>query len=215
MNLLKIDCSTINSHRELTADDHCLYWTDYTSGESYSYSTTNQLIFNLKKGKNLEGTEQYNYKNQAIQNCASFFMGFDWSPFSIIPIPPSKGRNDPLYDDRLLKILNAANAMLKPEFRFDCQDIIIQNDSYEASHNISNRPDSNEIMKRYTVLDIKSHQLKNTIFLFDDMLTHGSHFKAAQSLLSKEFPDKEIYGLFIARRIYRPITNDNFEEIDF
>ena len=53
------------------------------------------------------------------------------------------------------------------------------------------------------------------IGLFDDVLTTGAHFKAAQSLLNKAFPGVRVIGLFIARRVPETIdVEDIFENLD-
>lgn len=212
MKLNEIDCSSINNHIELDESDICLYWCEYTARQSYDYSPTNQLILNLKKSVSLKAHEQYSYKIQAIKTCASYFEGGDWSSYSIIPVPPSKKKSDPLYDDRLLRILDLANNLLIPKYRFDVKDIIIQNESYEPSHKSSKRPSSQELKARYRIDNINSVQLREKIIIFDDVLTMGSHFKAIKSLLHDVYPQKKIYGLFIARSIYPP-TSDNFENL--
>ena len=39
------------------------------------------------------------------------------------------------------------------------------------------------------------------LFLVDDVLTAGSHFRAAKDLLSLNFPGVPVVGLFVARRV--------------
>lgn len=212
MKLNRIDCSSIHNHIELDENDICLYWREYTAQKKYNFSEANQLVVNLKKCVSHKEESQYTYKTKAIKICASYFEGGDWSPYSIIPIPPSKKKDDPLYDDRLLRILNLANKLLIPKYRFDVKDIIIQNESYEPSHKSSKRPSSQELKARYRLDDINSDQLREKIIVFDDVLTMGSHFKAIKSLLHEAYPQKKIYGLFIARSIYPPVSDD-FEDL--
>jgi predicted amidophosphoribosyltransferase len=45
------------------------------------------------------------------------------------------------------------------------------------------------------------------IILFDDVLTTGASFKAAQTLLRENFPNAPIAGIFIARNIKLPADN--------
>jgi len=53
------------------------------------------------------------------------------------------------------------------------------------------------------------------IGLFDDVLTTGAHFKAAQSILQKTFPDVRVIGLFIARRVPETIDIEElFGDLD-
>ena len=47
---------------------------------------------------------------------------------------------------------------------------------------------------------------RGTVIIYDDMITAGSHFKAMQSILRKQFPNSIIAGLFVTRRI--PNTDD-------
>ena len=49
------------------------------------------------------------------------------------------------------------------------------------------------------------------VVLVDDVLTTGAHFKAAQSVLRKQFPGVPVFGLFVARRGLP--QNDGFEPI--
>jgi len=39
------------------------------------------------------------------------------------------------------------------------------------------------------------------IGLFDDVITAGSHFRAAKDLLQDRFPEAKIVGIFVARRV--------------
>lgn len=208
MELLKIDCSTLPSHFDLEPTDTCYYWREYTARQSFDYSDTNKLIKNLKKDVLYRNTPQYRYKTQAINECSSYFLKNDWSRFTIIPIPPSKAKTDPLYDDRLNQILLLALNKLKKEYQFQYLDIITQNKSHEASHTSVIRPSITDLIQRYTINDVNPTLLKDDILIFDDILTKGSHFKAIKSLLLQRYPNKNIYGLFIARTIH---TNSNVD----
>ena len=41
----------------------------------------------------------------------------------------------------------------------------------------------------------------DTIFIVDDVLTTGCHYKAVKQVLQRRFPDATIRGLFVARRV--------------
>lgn len=208
MKLNLIDCSNRDNHKDLDETDSCFYWCEYTVHKSYNFSEANQLISNLKKNLSYKLENHYSYKIKAIRTCATYFQGINWSTCSIIPIPPSMKRSDSLYDDRLLKVLTLANESLSAEYRFDIKDIIIQNESYEPSHLLSKRPTYSELKARYKLESIDNSQLREKLIIFDDVLTVGSHFRAVKSLLKEAYPDKKIYGLFIARSISAPISDD-------
>lgn len=212
MKLNSIDSSNMDNHKDLEETDNCFYWCEYTAQKKYNFSEANQLLVNLKKCVSHKSESQYSYKTKAIQTCASYFQGLNWSKFSIIPIPPSKKRSDPLYDDRLLQVLTIANKSLPLEFQFDIKDIIIQNESYQASHQSSKRPSSSELRERYKLKNVKSNQFRENLIIFDDILTVGSHYKAVKSLLKEAYPKKKIYGLFIARSIFAQVSDD-FDDV--
>jgi hypothetical protein len=46
--LLQIDETTVGEHFSLAASDRCYYVWEYTAGQRYDFSPTNQLISNLK-----------------------------------------------------------------------------------------------------------------------------------------------------------------------
>jgi predicted amidophosphoribosyltransferase len=49
------------------------------------------------------------------------------------------------------------------------------------------------------------------IGIFDDVLTTGAHFKSVQSLLRDQFPQAQIIGLFIARRVPETADPEEFK----
>jgi predicted amidophosphoribosyltransferase len=49
------------------------------------------------------------------------------------------------------------------------------------------------------------------IGIFDDVLTTGAHFKAAQTVLRQQFPGAQIIGFFIARRVPETSDPDEFD----
>ena len=101
----KIDDQNRQDHYYLTAEDECLFLYEYTSGMGYAHSETNSLILNLKKKKNSNG---YVWKGRAIASCAAA-LGPAFNPkwladAVLVPIPPSKIKTDPLYDDRMTQV---------------------------------------------------------------------------------------------------------------
>jgi hypothetical protein len=58
---------------------------------------------------NKRGTAQWKYKERAIGEAAAAFLtaltGDLLNALTLVPIPPSKAKTDPLYDDRLVQML--------------------------------------------------------------------------------------------------------------
>jgi predicted amidophosphoribosyltransferase len=45
----------------------------------------------------------------------------------------------------------------------------------------------------------------------DDLMTTGAHFVAIRTILRREFPDTQIVGVFIARRVPEAVDVEDFE----
>lgn len=105
--------------------DQCYFLREYTSGRGYAHSETNRLIHNLKKPPDRRGRPEWRYKELAIQQVAREFRdNLDLARLqrvTLVPMPPSKARGDPLYDDRMLRVLRAMDveAQLVAKLRID------------------------------------------------------------------------------------------------
>ena len=105
--LTKVDAAAPD-HWYLTASDECYFLGEYTAGTGYQGSPTNQLIFNLKKSVDRRGLPDWHYKGQAIREVATALQAAINQDFldkmTFVPMPPSKARGDPLYDDRMTQV---------------------------------------------------------------------------------------------------------------
>ena len=195
VELTKIDLSRRN-HRYLSCDDHCYALMKYTARGGYQYSEPNQLIFNLKKPLSQQG--QF-YKRKAIDDVADMLLSSlnrRWAQeITWTPIPPSHAKDHPEYDDRLLQVLRK----LASELALDIRELIWQKESAQPSHSSALRPSPDEIAANYSIDESLTAPVPQKIALFDDVITTGAHFKAAQKVLKQRFPEMTIGGIFIAR----------------
>jgi len=200
--LTRIDTLMRSDHYHLTPDDTCYFIGEYTARKGYAHSPTNRLIINLKKTMDRHQSPEWRYKEQAIQEAASAFrtaMGHDsLDNLTFVPIPPSKAKSDPLYDDRLTKMLNA----IRFSPALDIRELIVQKESTEAAHDREERPTPEQIEKLYQLDQALIAPMPKLITIVDDILTTGAHFRAAKSVLSAQFPTVPIIGLFVARRVF-------------
>jgi len=209
--LTRVDDLTRPDHAYLTADDVCYFIGEYTARRGYAYSPTNHLIFNFKKPVDRRGRPEWRYKKQAIRAAARAFRhalhpeALDRLTF--VPIPPSKARGDPLYDDRLTRMLRN----IRPAPLLDIRELVVQTQSTEAAHGRDVRPRPEEIASLYRLDEALTKPMPRIVALVDDLLTTGAHFRAAKSVVSAQFPDVALIGLFIARRA--PDTTD-LEDFD-
>lgn len=200
--LTKVDELTRGDHHYLTPDDNCYFLGEYTARRGYAFSPTNNLILNFKKSVALRGTAQWPYKERAIQEAAAAFrsaLNSEWlKTATMVPMPPSKANTDPLYDDRLLRMLNVIVAGSPADVR----ELVVQPTSTLAAHEraTGSRPNPDDLEAFFQIDEASVRPPPTSIGIFDDVLTTGAHFRAASSLLLKRFPSIRVIGLFIARR---------------
>lgn len=212
-NLTAIDQLTRPDHSYLNEQDRCYFLGEYTARKGYAYSETNNLILNLKKPMDRQGKPEWVHKGRAILRAAGALRNAihnDWlASATFVPIPPSKAKGDPMHDDRMTKIIQRINT----NDPVDCRELIVQVASTDAVHECDHRPGPAEIEALYSINEDIANPLPAKIVILDDVLTTGSHFKAAQSILAARFPGIQIVGCFVARRVPEAIDIEAFFDI--
>ena len=195
-----IDKLTRRDHYYLEATDVCAFIGEYTAGNDYRHSETNQLIFNLKKRMDRRGTPEWRYKKKAIRDVAATLKQIlteaSLNEYTFVPIPPSKVRDDAEYDDRMSQVIR----LIRPGQPVNMRELIIQTESMTAAHVSGNRPNPREIKALYRIDETLTSPKPVGLIIVDDVLTTGAHFKAAQSLFHERFEGVPVFGLFVARR---------------
>lgn len=202
-------------HHYLGTDDTCVFLGEYTARKGHTYSATNQVVLNFKKTVDRRGRPEWRYKENTIRDLGAAFgaaIKSEWlAAATLVPMPPSKARTDPLYDDRMVRMLHAIPAH-RP---LDIRELLLQDQTAEASHDADVRPGPDEIAARYRIDQLISEPAPTTIALFDDVITTGAHFIAAKRVLQHRYPQARIVGFFVARRV--PDTTDFeafFDDLD-
>lgn len=209
--VVEVDALALPDHHYLDGQDKCYYAGEYTAGENHAYSDTNQLIHNLKKSMDRRGRPEWQYKERAIVQAAQIFRAA-LNPsiqLTLVPVPPSKARTDPAYDDRMVRVLQLAGAN-RPH---DVRELVVQSQSTPAAHLADRRPTPEELVALYRLDEALTDPVPDRIFIVDDVLTTGCHYKAVKRLLERRFPHAEIYGLFVARRVPKSAA-DAFDVVD-
>jgi hypothetical protein len=201
LRLRKIEKPDLELHSYLSEADECYYLYEYTSRRGFDFSPVNSLIHNLKKcPERFRGTNVWPYKEGAIRQCGEDFRRTINPEFvrasTFVPIPPSKAKDDPKFDDRMSRVARI--------FSPDVRDMVIQTASTQASHASGDgqRISIAELVKLYQFDEALTSPTSSTIGVIDDVLTNGTHFKAMQQVLRGEFPKARIVGFFVARRIF-------------
>lgn len=213
--LTEIDDLTRPDHSWLTPADRCLFLGEYTARKGFSFSATNQVVLNFKKSVERRGRPEWQHKERTIKEVGHAFgaaIKAEWlARVTLVPIPPSKAKTDPLYDDRMVRMLRSIPAA-QP---LDIRELIIQQQSMTAAHDADVRPTPDDIAAGYQIDEQLAQRTPTVIALFDDVMTTGAHYVAARRVLSARFQQATIFGFFIARRV--PETTDFsafFDDLD-
>jgi|SRR5580704_6445622 hypothetical protein len=197
--LTKIDELTSPDHYRLEASDDCYFIGEYTPRAGYNHSATNDLILNLKKEMDRRHLPEWRYKTWAIEQASKQLREVlppdTLEEATFIPVPPSKAKTDPLYDDRVVQILSGLGEDV------DVRDAVTQGESYDPSHALEVRLGPDELYQLYELDDEYLEPLPTSLVIVDDVLTTGAHFKAMKRLLNEAFPEVPIIGVFVARRV--------------
>jgi hypothetical protein len=202
----KIDALTRPDHYYLEEGDHCYFLGEYTARRGFSHSATNKLIINFKKPMDRKGKPEWRYKQQSIETAANALYdaltGTDLDAVSFVPIPPSKTKVDPLYDDRVAATLRVFTELNRTKLsrRVHVCEAVVQICSTDAAHDGGARPNPSEVLANYQIDPVQSNLLRNRVFVFDDVLTTGCHYKAMLRCLVDCSPSLSCAGLFLARR---------------
>lgn len=200
--LTKIDELTRGDHTFLEVEDECLFFGDYSARKGFSHSATNQLILNFKKPVRFRGTPSWHYKAQAINDAANAFtqnLAKALSQLTLVPVPPSKLKTDPEYDDRVMDMLRAIKALARgvPDVR----ELVRQTRPMAAAHESNSRPPPSDWEKVYAIDETLVQREPAWIGIVDDLLVTGCRFRAMSNVLKRRFPKARITGLFLARRV--------------
>jgi hypothetical protein len=214
LRLTKVDELILGTghHFHLSPGDECFFLGEYTARAGYSFSDTNQLIINFKMGTEHRGSPRWSHKESAIRTVGRHFRTVLNSPqnsallgaATLVPMPPSRATGDPGYDDRVSRMLYEIDLSLG----LDIRELVIQPQSSESFHGSPTRPNPETLASQLVVNEDVANPTPNAIWVFDDVLVTGCHFKAVKALLGRRFPGVPIYGFFIARRV--PDTDPTF-----
>jgi hypothetical protein len=211
-----IDETNWDEYAYLSVGDQCFYLWERMSSlweegrrPDYGKYPTNQFIsnFQIPMSCKTENPMRFRHKGPAVKFAAdalSALLPNEWREQGVfVPIPPSKIKTHPEYDPRLLATLTAVKPALP-----DVRELILQRETADSKQK-GIRPE--ERADNYFIDETEADSTPDLIFVFDDVLTTGGHFKAAQMVLSERFSRATICGIFLARAV-RP-NRDNDEDL--
>ena len=199
-----IDETNWNDYHYIGPGDECLYIWERMSkvkvGEWDQYPA-NRLISNLQIPISCKTENPFRYKHKisAVKHAAQALgklMGDFRDVGTCVPVPPSKVRDDPEHDPRLLKVLRAVRPPLT-----DIRELILLKENCDAKQK-GRTPE--ERSRDYRVNEEEAEPEPTTIVIVDDVLTTGCHFKAVKTVLERRFQGASIYGIFLTRAVRPP-----------
>lgn len=188
----------------LSGSDSCYYYLVHTPG-GYTASKANSRIANFKKDPKFRGDRiVWGYKLREIEKFAddvSAFLIYGkiadivelFGDAAIAPMPTSKPKSHPEYDDRLPALCRlVANRVGNITFE-DPFDM-----AYEVTPSHAGGSRNVEQLKRAIVFNGISSDT-NILILVDDVITTGAHFVACKEIVERFYPNIMIIGLFLSR----------------
>lgn len=215
MQLQRIDELTRSQHSFLAPDDVCFFLREYTAGAGYGHGETNDIISNLKKKMDRRGKPEWFYKEQAIQRAGSELrqvldttLRNNIDRLTIVPMPPSLIKTNPMHDDRLRQIVDVMTAGLGSDVR----ELVLQARDMQAAHLVASgqaRPRPEDWYAVYYVDESIAAPPPQNILIVDDVLTAGAHFAGIKRRLRERFPAARVLGCFYARRAVQAPSDDD------
>ena len=208
-----------SDHYRLRADDHCVYFGEYTpTGDSgkpaWSLSKANDILSNLKKHPSKRGTDQWHHKPDTINLLGRLIRENlnedDLKKLTFVPAPPSTSVDDPDHDPRMLQVAQAIGDDV------DVRSILETIDTRKpaSQSDIARSVDRLKANTRINEEEAARLPAPKQIIVLDDMVTTGSTYVACKELLMEHFGNIRIYGLFIVRRVPLEPPFEGHEHLD-
>jgi predicted amidophosphoribosyltransferase len=195
----KITELELPDHAFLCDDDECYYFGEYTPRRGFSYSKTNQTIWNIKKPLSARGTSQWKYKNQAIAiigtSIAASLNRALLPNAVLVAIPPSKPPTHAEFDDRIERVVAAA-------IPFQCANVLKTAYPRSANHIGQNQRSVDSIYQSLEFTENAEASIRQTCILVDDVLTTGASFRACKRKLLELNGVERVLGFFGARCVW-------------
>lgn len=181
------------------------YARTYTTKKGFEFSHTNQLIINLKISPKAPSS-RIHYKERAIRQFAEEVITLlknhlsDDQLLTLVPMPPSKARSHPDYDDRMEQVANKIGEKIKNVMWLPLLYLMESMESYHLKTDLRDVDELYELMQIENLQKLQ-YQTGSVIAILDDVLTSGAHFTAARQRILEAFPNTDIIGIFWAKAV--------------
>ena len=205
----KIDSN--NRPLYINDNDFCIYAREYISGKGYQVCQTNSLIYNFKKSPSRANkTKEWKHRNNAIKvfkqeiNPLLVKLQHQIKTITVTAVPSSKAKSDPEYNYRFEELFKFLESGLNLTIEWPVKI----KKSVEASHLSEKRPTPESIKQNYVWKGFKQSPPK-ILYVFDDILTEGAHFRAMSDFLEENNFKGKVVGIFWVKTVW---SSDNDKE---
>lgn len=189
----------------LEVEDECYYGCDYTSKGGFDASDCNNRIDNLKKHRKYENDAPWKYKSLAAGELAQELAQLLPTDATITFIPCSKCTSDPEHDPRWELVWNALQS-LRPDLVLAMLFHVPNSVKSARSGNRAEAADAIEWA------GFGQKAVPKKVWIIDDVLTTGRHFKRCKGLLRQHYPAVDVAGVFWARVVDPPVGSGDEDE---
>lgn len=186
-NLEKLNDFHLRS--EIFMDDEIYFLCRYQAGNEHHNKFDNPLVRGVKNN-------DIKWMHQAATDLAVAMKEENIFKNSIfVPIPTSK------LSDKRTEELATLIARADKNSNYEVKPFIQLKHDTRTSHFSEERVSGAELRSAWKIVvdssvTYNSEEIK--IVIFDDVLNHGTHFRAAHDLLKRRFPLAKIYGVILA-----------------
>lgn len=178
----------------LSADDECYYGCDFTSGGGFQASDCNDRIYNLKHEPSYKGKPPWRHKERAAAEFAVELAGLLPPSASFTFIPTSKCKTDIAYDGRWEMVWEQVQRA-RPDLSL--LDLFVVRQSVPSARS-GNRAGAVEAIEWSGAFLIPP---PSEIWLIDDVVTEGRHFRHCKELIHAVAPTAKVIGAFWGRTV--------------
>lgn len=180
----------------LNENDQCFYAREYISGGGYACSEANSLMNNFKKPVSKRGSGEWYYKERAIKQLARELAPTLVEGFPIFCVPQSKTKDHPEYDPRFdmlfVELRSLKNMIVTAPIRYSSSQM--------AAHDGGTR--TPEVIKSNYIWDGFGDTCPGLVYIIDDVLTTGGHFRACKDFVLEHCPDTKVLGYFFCKAVF-------------